>query len=466
MRRIKTQIKNGWKLALAIACVFINLSHTVHADGTHYETRQIDNGTFTHDEGLLVEVQRLANRFDDIQNKTLVAVSAYFIESYYFEEDKNYVEIPSLTIGVHHIDPETGHPVDEPYAQQTLDLSDDPITENGWHRFEIEPIPILENTVAISVTSPDGKGAIATDTDGDGGRNSFNDYYDHGWISAYDDHGFGNLGLRIDVTTNDYFNIDIADNITNGTITPNKTEALEGEEITLNIESNEGYQLKPGSLKANNEIIEETSFIMPAEDVLITAEFIAIPSYTITVKDSPHGSIFVDKTTAKVGETVEIDYTTHLGYGLMGVYVDGELIDGLSFIMPEKDVEVSANFEKLINSIIINDMKNGSLTSSQSFASMDEMIELTITPDKGYQLLKGSLKVNGVAIEGTTFKMPNHIAYIDAEFELIPVQKEQDKPSVETLPATGSVSNLLLYLGLGSLVTSGLLRRHNRKNEE
>ena len=41
---------------------------------------------------------------------------------------------------------------------------------------------------------------------------------------------------------------------------------------------------------------------------------------------------------------------------------------------------------------------------------------MTITPDDGYRLRAGTLKVNGTAIEGTTFTMPNEAAFISAEF--------------------------------------------------
>ncbi len=59
----------------------------------------------------------------------------------------------------------------------------------------------------------------------------------------------------------------------NGTVTADVDEAREGQLVTLTVTPDEGYALVNGSLKANDVPIEGTSFRMPAEDVIITAEF-------------------------------------------------------------------------------------------------------------------------------------------------------------------------------------------------
>ena len=45
------------------------------------------------------------------------------------------------------------------------------------------------------------------------------------------------------------------------------------------------------------------------------------------------------------------------------------------------------------------------------------LIKLTVTPDKGYHLVAGSLKVNGTAIDGMTFTMPAEDVTVKAKFE-------------------------------------------------
>ncbi len=61
-------------------------------------------------------------------------------------------------------------------------------------------------------------------------------------------------------------------------------------------------------------------------------------------------------------------------------------------------------------------VKNGTITPSAVEAIEGTEITLTITPDEGYRLRTGTLKVNGTAIEGTSFSMPGEDAYIVAEF--------------------------------------------------
>lgn len=58
-----------------------------------------------------------------------------------------------------------------------------------------------------------------------------------------------------------------------GTITADRTSARPGEIVTLTITPDEGKQLKDGTLKYNEMLISGTSFAMPSEDVVITAEF-------------------------------------------------------------------------------------------------------------------------------------------------------------------------------------------------
>lgn len=61
--------------------------------------------------------------------------------------------------------------------------------------------------------------------------------------------------------------------MSNGTVTINKTKAKAGDEIIVTVTPDENYVLKQGSLKANNDTISDGKFKMPKENVMITAEF-------------------------------------------------------------------------------------------------------------------------------------------------------------------------------------------------
>lgn len=61
--------------------------------------------------------------------------------------------------------------------------------------------------------------------------------------------------------------------IANGSVTVNKAKAKAGDEITVTVTPKTGYTLKSGSLKANDKAILDSKFLMPKENVTITAEF-------------------------------------------------------------------------------------------------------------------------------------------------------------------------------------------------
>ena len=69
------------------------------------------------------------------------------------------------------------------------------------------------------------------------------------------------------------FAIHVASGMAHGTVIPSKTEAAQGEIITLEVKPDSGYTLVDGSLKVNGAAVEGLSFEMPAQEVVITAEF-------------------------------------------------------------------------------------------------------------------------------------------------------------------------------------------------
>ena len=84
------------------------------------------------------------------------------------------------------------------------------------------------------------------------------------------------------------------------------------------------------------------------EDVyarVISGDLHICVEYNIAVK-AENGTVEVP-TTAYVGETVEVKTTANEGYELKSITVNGEKLDGTTFTMPAKDVEIIAAFEKI-----------------------------------------------------------------------------------------------------------------------
>ena len=62
--------------------------------------------------------------------------------------------------------------------------------------------------------------------------------------------------------------------VANGKISTSVVEAFSGDAVSVTVEPEFGYSLKSNSLKANDVLIENNSFVMPNEDVVITAQFV------------------------------------------------------------------------------------------------------------------------------------------------------------------------------------------------
>lgn len=94
------------------------------------------------------------------------------------------------------------------------------------------------------------------------------------------------------------YSISVDPQITNGQIALSKTKAKEGEEIVVTPTANSGYFLNLANFKANENVIIDYKFIMPKEDVVITAEFL-LPGLT---------SLNITSNLQTFIETMENDY--------------------------------------------------------------------------------------------------------------------------------------------------------------
>lgn len=89
--------------------------------------------------------------------------------------------------------------------------------------------------------------------------------------------------------------------LTGGKITALPTVARPGTTITLTVTPDEGKQLKARTLKFNDTVIPGRTFTMPAEDVLVTAEFEDKPVLeSISVTTPPNKAVYT------VGEALDL----------------------------------------------------------------------------------------------------------------------------------------------------------------
>ena len=86
----------------------------------------------------------------------------------------------------------------------------------------------------------------------------------------------------------------IDSNVKNGKISVNQSEAFAGDEISITVTPDAGYELVQDSLKVNGQVIVGNSFVMPGEDVILTAEFTKIPEPTTPPESSDNTPSYDD----------------------------------------------------------------------------------------------------------------------------------------------------------------------------
>ena len=197
----------------------------------------------------------------------------------------------------------------------------------------------------------------------------------------------------------------------NGTVSASATSATAGTTIELTATPAEGYTLDYFTL--DGERINGHTFSMPARNVEVSAVFTA-NAYSITVVQPTGGTVSASATSATAGTTVKLTATPAEGYTLDYFTLDGERINGDTFIMPARNVEVSAVFTANAYSITVVQPTGGTVSASKLSAFFGEAVELTAVPDEGYEL--SHYVVNGAANNGGTFTMPARDVIVTAVF--------------------------------------------------
>lgn len=156
--------------------------------------------------------------------------------------------------------------------------------------------------------------------------------------------------------------------------------AEENAEVTLTVAPDEGYRLKAGTLAATYQV--------PGENAT----------------DEP-------KTEQVVLTPVE---------GKKGEY---------TFTMPTADVTVTAEFEQTYKVEVAATLENGKVKPDKDRAAAGETVQLTVTPNEGYELESIHVtygKEQEVTVENNTFKMPAGDVNVSARFK--EAKTEETKP--------------------------------------
>ena len=304
---------------------------------------------------------------------------------------------------------------------------------------------------------------------------------------------------------------DIPYNITPVNCTVDKTEAAKGDTVTATRrkpEANErftGWTVKVNGVKQPDDFLTpdandpaKVSFVMPAENVEIKANFKGIPTLNPTLRVGDHVTATIEGSDASVpsGSAVSVGETVHL----TAIAPEGQHFTGwtvkvgdeeqkadtflttpnandptkVTFTMPSENVEVTANFASnptLNPTLRVGDHVTATIEGSDASVPSDstvpvpknKIVHLTATAP-GQHFISWTVKVNGVEQDPTflkpdaddptkvTFIMPDANVEVTATFADDPIPEPDPVGPSDTGNIQGAISAVVVGAAAGAII--------------
>lgn len=240
--------------------------------------------------------------------------------------------------------------------------------------------------------------------------------------------------------------IEIEKNIKNGTVRADKTKAIEGQQVVLKGEGEEGFMVdkfivyKTGS-RNDTVPVNDTVFQMPDFDVTVTATFRT--ALKVHIDSVSNGVIQVTDSLAKPGQNIGIIVKPDKGFQLGDLRVVSEkdatesapISDDNIFQMINSDVRVKATFVEATDYYkVVADttIEGGHVLLDVSEATRRETVALRNAPELGYQFKEYVIhQVGDTSIKvqplGNFFTMPDFDVEVSAVFEKSDGQDQQQQ---------------------------------------
>ena len=183
-----------------------------------------------------------------------------------------------------------------------------------------------------------------------------------------------------------------------GTVDPTGiVTAAEGANIEFDITPDAGYQIASvlvGEDDRTVDVLKNGKLALTVEgDTTVTVTFKKAEKFNISFSVSGSGSVSLDKSQAYYGETVDVTFKPNAGYGLSQVLVNGAdktadvTADNKLAILVTQDTVIEAVFAKPYEiAVNVSDDQGGTAVANKETAMAGESVEITITPDAGYQI--------------------------------------------------------------------------------
>lgn len=208
----------------------------------------------------------------------------------------------------------------------------------------------------------------------------------------------------------------------------------EGDVVTITAEVPANHQFVnwTGDVDFANAAFETTTFVMPGNNVTVTANFEEDERFALTViGGSGAGDFFAGEIATVIADAAPAGW---IFVGWTGaVLFDDADAETTTFAMPANDVTVTANFEEVAPELFALTVVNG--TGGGNFAA-GTTVAIAITPTTGYYFIgwTGDVDFANANAENTTFVMPANNVTVTANF----VQGEPEFFAVTVINGTGA----------------------------
>jgi len=240
--------------------------------------------------------------------------------------------------------------------------------------------------------------------------------------------------------------IEIEKNIKNGTVRADKMKAIEGQQVVLKGEGEDGFIVdkfivyKTGS-RNDTVHVNDTMFQMPDFDVTVTATFRT--ALKVRIDSVSNGVIKVTDSIAKPGQNIGVIVKPDKGFQLGDLRVVSEndatesapISDDNIFQMINTDVRVKASFVEATDYFKVEadtTIEGGHVLLDVSEATRRETVALRNAPEPGYQFKEYVIhQVGDTSIKvqplGNFFTMPDFDVEVSAVFEKSEGQDQQQQ---------------------------------------
>ncbi len=216
-----------------------------------------------------------------------------------------------------------------------------------------------------------------------------------------------------------------------GTVTANKSTAAAGDKVEISAKANTGWTFTGWNIPGVATDPAGTYFLMPSNEVNVNAVF--VQNVSLTLKVSGNGTLTASPTSPSPGQTVVLTPKAYAGYHFKQ-WSSSEVNPGTSnsFVMPNKNVTVTAVFEKdappqpakyTVTSNIVGSGGSIVLNKGNSYEAGSKVtVDVTTVPGAQCTGLNVDLggQTKSLDTDGDFFIMPSSNVTITASFAPLP----------------------------------------------